>query len=84
MAEGVDNWDEISSWWRREAITDLVYREDIEPMLQRLVPGDPGVLSAPARLRIQMKPAHTRMGIQFDVPLKIEMEDSQRTKWGLD
>lgn len=44
MAEGVDNWDEISSWWRREAITDLVYRKDIEPMLQRLVPGDPGVL----------------------------------------
>lgn len=44
MAEGVDNWDEISSWWRHEAITDLVYREDIEPMLQRLIPDDPGVV----------------------------------------
>jgi SAM-dependent methyltransferase len=44
MAEGVDNWDEISSWWRHEAITDLVYREDIEPMLARLIPDDPGVV----------------------------------------
>lgn len=44
VAEGVDNWDEISSWWRHEVIIDLVYREDIEPMLHRLVPEDPGVV----------------------------------------
>lgn len=44
MAEGVDNWDEIASWWRHEAATDLVYREDIEPMLRRLFPTDPGLV----------------------------------------
>lgn len=37
MAEAVDNWDELAPWWRREAATDLVYREDIGPMLRRLM-----------------------------------------------
>ena len=42
MAEAVDNWDAISDWWRREATTDLVYREDVQPMLERLLPSRPG------------------------------------------
>ncbi|MCH8128426.1 MAG: class I SAM-dependent methyltransferase [Acidobacteria bacterium] len=44
MAIAVDNWDELAPWWRREATTDLVYREDIEPMLERLTPKDPGTV----------------------------------------
>ncbi len=44
MAIAVDNWDELAPWWRREAATDLVYREDIEPMLERLTPEDPGTV----------------------------------------
>ena len=44
MAIAVDNWDELAPWWRREASTDLVYREDIEPMLERLIPEDPGTV----------------------------------------
>ncbi len=44
MAIAVDNWDELAPWWRREAATDLVYREDIEPMLERLTPKDPGTV----------------------------------------
>lgn len=44
MAIAVDNWDEVAPWWRREATTDLVYREDIEPMLERLTPKDPGTV----------------------------------------
>lgn len=44
MAIAVDNWDELAPWWRREATTDLVYREDIEPMLERLTPEDPGTV----------------------------------------
>ncbi|GMQ85885.1 MAG: class I SAM-dependent methyltransferase [Acidimicrobiia bacterium] len=40
MAEAVDNWDELAPWWREEAATDLVYREDIGPMLRRLTPDD--------------------------------------------
>lgn len=44
MAEGVENWDEIAAWWRHEAVTDVVYREDIEPMLRRLFPSAPGLV----------------------------------------
>lgn len=42
MAEAVDNWDELAPWWRGEAATDLVYLEDIGPMLRRLTPDDAG------------------------------------------
>lgn len=42
VPEGLDNWDDIAAWWRREAVTDPVYREDVEPMLERLTPRDPG------------------------------------------
>ncbi len=44
MSETVDNWDEIAPWWRREATIDPVYREDIEPLLARLMPADPGTV----------------------------------------
>ena len=44
MAEGVDNWDEIAGWWRGEASGDLVYGEDIAPMLERVSPDDPGTV----------------------------------------
>jgi SAM-dependent methyltransferase len=44
VAEGVDNWDDIALWWRHEATSDLVYREDIEPMLERLMPVDTGTI----------------------------------------
>ena len=44
MAEAVDNWDEISAWWRNEARSDDVYVDDIAPMLDRLLPSDPGTV----------------------------------------
>ena len=44
MAEAVDNWDEIAGWWRGEAHTDRVYAEDIAPMIERLLPSDPGTV----------------------------------------
>ena len=43
VPKGLDNWDDIAAWWRREAATDPVYREDVEPMLERLVPPDLGM-----------------------------------------
>jgi len=44
VPEALDNWDDIAVWWRREATTDPVYREDVEPMLERLVPSDAGLV----------------------------------------
>jgi len=44
VAEAVDNWDEISAWWRNEARSDDVYVDDIAPMLDRLLPSDPGTV----------------------------------------
>ena len=43
VPEGLDNWNDIAAWWRREATTDPVYREDVEPMLERLVPPHSGL-----------------------------------------
>ena len=43
VPEGLDNWDDIAAWWRREATTDPVYREDVEPMLERLMPPHSGL-----------------------------------------
>ena len=42
MPEAIGNWDEIAPWWRREAATDPVYREDVEPILRRLLQKNPG------------------------------------------
>ena len=43
VPEGLDNWDDIAAWWRREATTDPAYREDVEPMLERLMPPGSGL-----------------------------------------
>jgi SAM-dependent methyltransferase len=39
MAESIDNWDDIFGWWVGEVAGDPVYREDVGPMLDRLVEG---------------------------------------------
>lgn len=37
MAGPIDNWDAIAGWWREEVASDPVYREDVAPMLSRLM-----------------------------------------------
>ena len=37
MTGQVENWDEIAEWWSGEVSADPVYREDIGPMLGRLL-----------------------------------------------
>ena len=37
MSESVDNWDDIAQWWKDEVATDPVYRDDVAPMLGRLL-----------------------------------------------
>ena len=37
MRKSVDNWDAIAQWWKDEVATDPVYRDDIAPMLNRLI-----------------------------------------------
>lgn len=44
MPEGMAGWDDVAAWWRRAATTDPVYREDVEPLLRRLMPAAPGVV----------------------------------------
>lgn len=34
------SWDDISAWWVSEVADDPVYREDVGPMLERLLVGD--------------------------------------------
>lgn len=36
MSEGLD-WDRVARWWEAEVVADPSYREDVLPMLQRLV-----------------------------------------------
>jgi SAM-dependent methyltransferase len=38
-----DNWDDIADWWNEEAGIDPAYTLDVHPMLQSLMPEDPGV-----------------------------------------
>jgi SAM-dependent methyltransferase len=38
----VGDWDAIADWWRSEVLHDPVYREDVAPMLQRLMPREAG------------------------------------------
>ena len=35
-------WDAVAEWWGREVANDLVYREDVAPILDRLLSGAPG------------------------------------------
>jgi SAM-dependent methyltransferase len=44
VAEEKAGWDDIAGWWRRSAATDPVYRQDVEPLLRRVMPADPGVV----------------------------------------
>lgn len=37
MAGPGDTWDDIAEWWRGEVANDPVYREDVAPMLDRLL-----------------------------------------------
>jgi len=41
MTESVENWDSVAEWWFDEVQEDPVYREDIGPMLERLMTGVP-------------------------------------------
>lgn len=42
MTDPVENWDEIAEWWSGEVSADPVYREDIDPMLRRLLATEAG------------------------------------------
>jgi SAM-dependent methyltransferase len=44
VPEGFAVWDDIAGWWRREAAEDPVYREDVLPLLERVLPAGPGVV----------------------------------------
>jgi SAM-dependent methyltransferase len=37
MSDPIANWDDIAGWWRAQVATDPVYREDVAPILDRLV-----------------------------------------------
>ncbi len=41
MTESVENWDSVAEWWFDEVQEDPVYREDIGPMLEKLMIGVP-------------------------------------------
>jgi SAM-dependent methyltransferase len=44
MPEEKAGWDDIACWWRRAATTDPVYRQDVESLLRRVMPANPGVV----------------------------------------
>jgi len=37
MTEGIVDWDDIAVWWTAEVETDPVYRDDVGPLVDRLV-----------------------------------------------
>jgi SAM-dependent methyltransferase len=37
MGGPIGNWDDLAPWWRSEVATDPVYREDVAPMVDRLI-----------------------------------------------
>ena len=39
-----DSWDPIADWWIREAASDPAYPLDVVPMLEVLVPSEPGLV----------------------------------------
>ena len=39
MTEPIDSWDDIAEWWVREVADDPVYRDDVGPIVDRLLGG---------------------------------------------